>query len=418
MSDGASCENLANGEVPAADNLTDMDQNIQKPKHGSKFENGMGTTKVHKNCDSCLQKHSVVEKQVDGEDDIVKQRVTSDRTCENFPNGDGGASGEQITGNGFGETEWVSNGTSAEQVKNRDDDNKSVDEIAETGNSVGEKELDAVKKVIMSGGASGEQIPNPHDDNQSVDENSQTGNGVGETEGVSDGTLAEPIKNYDDNKSVDEMAETGNNSVAEKESDVVKQVITCDGASGQHITNSDGDKSADEKAEKANGVYKKAVEVEGDLLKQGIMYDGESGEQIKNHYDDNIMIGENIDESKANIDAMQRPNINSEDDGDNIPTTGNHDRSSLQTVEEVEERKDNPLRSDDDGDNMFGSYRMMGSFHRSDSYSCYDCPGCEALVWCSLDNGNPLVPVSPSAFAPVLTDHGLSCEIPGICCVL
>ena len=41
-----------------------------------------------------------------------------------------------------------------------------------------------------------------------------------------------------------------------------------------------------------------------------------------------------------------------EDYGDNILTTGNHDRSSLQTVEEVEERKDNPLHSDDDGDNI------------------------------------------------------------------
>ena len=41
-----------------------------------------------------------------------------------------------------------------------------------------------------------------------------------------------------------------------------------------------------------------------------------------------------------------------EDDGDNIPTTGNCDRSPLQTVEEVEERKDNPLCSDDNGDNI------------------------------------------------------------------
>ena len=196
-SDSASCENFANGEVPAADNLTDMDQNIQKPKHGSKVENGMGTTKVHKKSDSCVEKHSVVEKQVNGEDDIVKQRVTPDRTCENFPNGDGGASGEQITGNGFGETEEVSDGASAEQLKNYDDDNKSVDETAETGNSVGEKESDVGKQVIMFGGTSGEQIPNPHDDNQSVDETSQTGNGFGETEGVSDGALAEPIRNCD-----------------------------------------------------------------------------------------------------------------------------------------------------------------------------------------------------------------------------
>ena len=63
MSDGASCENFANGEVPAADNLTDMDQNIQKPKCGSKLENGTGMTKVPKNRDSHVQKHSVVEKQ-------------------------------------------------------------------------------------------------------------------------------------------------------------------------------------------------------------------------------------------------------------------------------------------------------------------------------------------------------------------
>ena len=235
-SDGASCENFANGEVPAADNLTDMDQNLQKPKRGSKLENRTGTTKVPKNRDSRVQKHSVVEKQVDGEDDIVKQRVTPDGTCENFANGDSGASGEQITGNGFGETERVSDGASAEKLKNRDDDNKSVDEMAETGNSVGEKESDVGKQVIMSGGASGEQIPNPHDDNQSVDETSQTGNRVGETEGVSDGTLAEPIKNCHDNKSVDEMAETGN-SGGEKESDSLKQVIMSGGASGEQIPN-------------------------------------------------------------------------------------------------------------------------------------------------------------------------------------
>ena len=74
----------------------------------------------------------------------LQQRLNHD-TCENFTNGDGGASGEQITGNGFGETERVSDGKSAEQLKNRDDDNKSVDEMAETGNSVGEKESDVCK---------------------------------------------------------------------------------------------------------------------------------------------------------------------------------------------------------------------------------------------------------------------------------
>ena len=40
---------------------------------------------------------------------------------------------------------------------------------------------------------------------------------------MSDGALAEPIKNPHDNKSVDETAEIVN-SVGEKESDAVKQV--------------------------------------------------------------------------------------------------------------------------------------------------------------------------------------------------
>ena len=46
--------------------------------------------------------------------------------------------------------------------------------MAETGNSIGEKESD-VGKQVMSGGASGEQIPNLHDDDQSVHETSQMG---------------------------------------------------------------------------------------------------------------------------------------------------------------------------------------------------------------------------------------------------
>ena len=375
--------------------------------------------------------------------------------CENFGNGDGSASGEQITVNGVGETEGVSDGASAEQLKNRDDaqtveeiaetgnsirekesdvgkevvygrasgeqipnrhdddqsvetsqmgnglgeteavsdgalrepiknrdDNKSVYEIAETGNNIGEKESDVGKEVVY-GGASGEQIPNPNDDDQSLDETSQMGNVLCETEAVSDGALAEPMKNRD-NKSVDEAAEPGNNSDPEKESDSVKQVIISGGASaeqitnlhdddqsvyetsqtgncvletervsdrapaepiqnhndkksldetakkgnnsgaekesdpvkqGQHITHSDHDKSPDETAEMANGVCEKTVELEGDLVKQGMTYDGESGEQTKNRDD-----RENIDESKANLDAKSemtdRENLFSDIDSD------------------------------------------------------------------------------------------------------
>ena len=94
------------------------------------------------------------------------------------------------------------------------------------------KESDVGKEVVY-GQASGEQIPNRHDDDQSV-ETSQMGNGLGETEGVSDGALAEPMKNRA-KKSVDEAAETGN-SIRENESDVRKEVVS-GGASGEQIPN-------------------------------------------------------------------------------------------------------------------------------------------------------------------------------------
>ena len=233
----------------------------------------------------------------------------------------GGASGEQIPnlhdydqsvdetsqmGNVLCETEAVSDGALAEPMKNRD--NKSVDEAAEPGNnSDAEKESDSVKQVIISGGASAEQITNPHDDDLSVYETSQTGNGVLETERMSDRAPAEPIQNRNDKNSVDETAKKGNNSGAEKESDAVKQ--------GQHITHSDHDKSPDETAEMANGVCEKTVELEGDVVKQGMTYDGESGEQTKNRDD-----RENIDESKANLDAKSemtdRENLFSDIDSD------------------------------------------------------------------------------------------------------
>ena len=53
-----------------------------------------------------------IEKTVESEDDVAKQVITSDgASCENFANGDGAASGQQITGNGFGEKERLNNST-------------------------------------------------------------------------------------------------------------------------------------------------------------------------------------------------------------------------------------------------------------------------------------------------------------------
>ena len=243
------------------------------------------------------------------ESDVGKEVVYDGASGEQIPNPhdyDQSVDETSQMGNVLCETEAVSDGALAEPMKNRD--NKSVDEAAEPGNnSDPEKESDSVKQVIISGGASAEQITNPHDDDQSVYETSQTGNCVLETERVSDRAPAEPIQNRNDKKSLDETAKKGNNSGAEKESDPVKQ--------GQHITHSDHDKSPDETAEMANGVCEKTVELEGDLVKQGMTYDGESGEQTKNRDD-----RENIDESKANLDAKSemtdRENLFSDIDSD------------------------------------------------------------------------------------------------------
>ena len=310
VSGGASGE-----QIP---NLHDDDQSVHET---SQMGNGLGETEgvsdgaLHEPIKNGDDNKSVYEIAETGnsigekESDVGKEVVYGGASGEQIPNPhdyDQSVDETSQMGNALCETEGVSNGALAEPMKNRD--NKSVDEAAEPGNnSDAEKESDSVKQVIISGGASAEQITNPHDDDQSVYETSQMGNGVLETERVSDGPPAEPIQNHHDNNSVDETAKKGNNSGAEKESDAVKQ--------GQHITNSDHDRSPDETAEMANGVCKKTVELEGDVVKQGMTYDGESGEQTKN-CDDH----ENIDESKANLDAKSemtdRENLFSDIDSD------------------------------------------------------------------------------------------------------
>ena len=226
--------------------------------------------------------------------------------------------------------------------------------MAETGNSIGEKESDVGKEVVC-GGTSGEQIPNLHDDNQSVHETSQMGNGVCEREGVSDGTLGEPIKNHDDNKSVNEMAETGN-SIGEKESDVGKEVV-CGGTSGEQIPNlhdddqsvhetsqmgncvgategvSDGalgepiknchdNKSVDEMAETGNSIGEK----ESDVGKE-VVYGGASGEQIPNPHDDDQSVdetsqtGNGVLEMERVSDGSPAEPIQNRDDNNSLDET-------------------------------------------------------------------------------------------------
>ena len=138
---------------------------------------------------------------------------------------------------------------------------------------------------------------------------------------MSDGALLEPIINREANKSVVETAETGN-SIAEKESDVGKQVMSGE-TSGEQILNPiDDDQSVDETSQTGNGVgetegvsdgalpepiinrdaNKSVVEMaetgnslgekELDVGKQ-VMSGGTSGEQILNPYDN----GQEVDET-------------------------------------------------------------------------------------------------------------------------
>ena len=312
-------------------NLHDDDQSVHDTTQmGNGLEETEGVSdgalaEPMKNCDHnknvyeiAKTGNSIGEK----ESDVGKKVVYDGASGEQIPNPhdyDQSVDETSQMGNVICETEAVSDGALAEPMKNCD--NKSVDEAAEPGNnSDPEKESDSVKQVIISGGASAEQITNPHDDDQSV-ETSQMGNGVLETERVSDRAPAEPIQNCNDKNSLDERAKKGNNSGAEKESDAVKQ--------GQHITHSDHDKSPDEREEMANGVCEKTVELEGDLVKQGMTYDGESGEQTKNRDDH-----ENIDESKANLDAKSemtdRENLFSDIDSDlENPTDGDTDLTDI-----------------------------------------------------------------------------------------
>ena len=351
-------------------NRHDDDQSVETSQMG----NGLGETEAvsdgalaepmknhdNKSVDEAAETGNSIR---ENESDVRKEVVSGGASGEQIPNlhdDDQSVHETSQMGNGLGETEGVSDGALREPIKNCDD-NKSVYEIAETGNNIGEKESD-VRKEVVYGRASGEQIPNPNDYDQSLDENSKMGNGLGETEAVSDDTLAEPMKNRD-NKSVYEIAETGN-SIRENESDVGKEVVF-GGASGEQIPNlhdddqsvhetsqmgygveeteavsdgalhepiknrdhnknvyeiaktgnSIGDKESDETAEMANGVCEKTVELEGDVVKQGMTYDGESGEQTKNRDD-----RQNIDESKANLDAKSemtdRENMFSDIDSD------------------------------------------------------------------------------------------------------
>ena len=282
-------------------NLHDDDQSVETSQMG----NGLGETegvsdgalaepmknRDNKSVDEAAETGNSI---CENESDVRKEVVSGGASGEQIPNlhdDDQSAHETSQMGNGLGETEGVSDGASAEQLRNRDDA-QTVEEMAETGNSICEKESDVGKEVVY-GGASGEQIPNLHDDDQSVDETSQMGNGLGETEGVSDGALAEPMKNRD-NKSVDEAAETGN-SIRENESDVRKEVVS-GGASGEQIPNlHDDDQSVHETSQMGNGLG----ETEG-------VSDGALREPIKNR-DDNKSVyeiaetGNNIGEKESDV---------------------------------------------------------------------------------------------------------------------
>ena len=85
------------------------------------------------------------------ESDVGKQVMSAGASGEQIPNlhdDDQSVHETSQMGNGVGETEGVSDGALGEPIKNRDD-NKSADEMAETGNSIGGKRVGCRKRSCV-----------------------------------------------------------------------------------------------------------------------------------------------------------------------------------------------------------------------------------------------------------------------------
>ena len=350
-------ESSTNDIDPPANNLTAMDENIQKGMGVSKSEHGKGAAKSRKNRDGQGQIDNVVEKDVEKlieSEDVQKengipldgplseifgngediQKIEQGSKCENGTDDhnkksldeiieegkylgdigdnsqdnlvnegvksqsenltiDAGTKSEHITGNASGETERVSDGASGEQVTNRDDINLGH-ETAETGNGLGIKESDIGKQIIMS------------DHNEYFDAMSPNLICVCETEGVSDGTITESMRNRDDNIIEYETAERGK-SVCDKDLYVLKDVILSGGADSKKMPNED-----DHKENYDNGGNKPNTGNRDGSPLQEIQEEDEEGKD------------EHLDR---------------DDNGDDNSTRGNCQGSPLEGVQEVEEGK-------------------------------------------------------------------------------
>ena len=179
-------ETCTNDIVPPANNLTAMDENIQKAMGVSKSEHGKSATKSRKNSDGQGQIDNVVEKELQKlieSEDVQKECILLD-----------GPSSE-IFGNGE-DIQKLKQGSKCENGTD-DHNKKSLDEIIEEGKYLGDKGDNSQDNLVNQGIKS-------QSENLTIDAGAKsehiTGNASGETERVSDDACGEQVTNRDDIK--------------------------------------------------------------------------------------------------------------------------------------------------------------------------------------------------------------------------
>ena len=346
-------ESSTNDIDPPANNLTAMDENIQKGMGISKSEHGKGAAKSRKNRDGQGQIDNVVEKEVE------KLIESEDVQKENGIPLDGPSS--EIFGNGE-DIQKIEQGLKCENGTD-DHNKKSLDEIIEEGKYLGDKGDNSQDNLVNQGVKS-------QSENLTIDAGAKsehiTGNASGETERVSDDACGEQVTNRDDINLGHETAETGN-GLGIKESDIGKQIIMSDhneyfDAMSPNLNKEveEGDGNGDDKRTTGNceRASLEAVQEEAEECKDVPL-------QRDDNRDEYCTIG-NCE--RAPLEAVQREDeegkhvpLQRDDNGDDNSTRGNCERAPLEAVqEEAEQGKDVPLQRDDNGD----EYSTIGNCER------------------------------------------------------
>ena len=385
--------------VPAANNLTDMDENIQKAMGVSKYKHGKGAAKSRKNSDGQGQIDNMVEKEVEKlieSEDVQKENgiPLDGPSSENFGNGE--------------DIQKLKQGSKCENGTD-DHNKKSLDEIIEEGKYLGDKGDNREDNLVNQG------IKSPSE-NLTIDAGAKsehmTGNASGETERVSDAACGEQVTNRDDMnlgpgnceraplEAVEEEAEESKDVPLQRDDnrdDVVNQGIkspsenltidaggksehmtgnasgeterVSDAACGEQVTNRDdmnlgpGNceraplEAVEEEAKECKDVPLQRDDNHDDLVNQGIKSESENL-TIDAGAKSEHMTGNASGETERVSDDACGEQVTNRDDMNLGP--GNCERAPLEAVEEEDEEcKDVPLQRDDNGDDLVNQVKSI-----------------------------------------------------------